>query len=445
MGRSVEFPWGEGSITIPLPDQWRLLGELRPRTAEASSDPAASCAEALSTPISSQRLASRNLEGKRVLVVVDDHSRPTPISEFIGPVLEELAQAGVADADISILIATGVHRPSRPEEVERKLGREIMSRFSWQCHDAYDSNGLVSLGSTTRGTKVFLNRLLMQSDLVVCMGAVEPHLLVGFGGGLKTIIPGCAGAETIGKNHLQGVDPDNFDAVGVHGDHSPMREDLEEGALLSGRELFIVNAAMNEEARPTKFFCGDPFEAHRAGEQFVESLVRLEVPEQADVVLANSFPMDLDLRQSAKCLGNSLHACKPGGVMLGCLRSEHGLGEVPLAKKTLPYPVMRTLLKVIGKHRVLPLVKKAKAGEPVEEVFIAHFGLQMMRRNNLGIFSDSPKLPPDVGRKMGLARSFNNVEVMMNWAAGRAPRRATVWAFPCGGSTYANRRQSSQG
>jgi len=285
----------------------------------------------------------------------------------------------------------------------------------------------------------------MQSDLVLCIGAVDPHLLVGFGGGLKTIIPGCAGAETIGKNHLQGVDPDNFDAVGVHGDHSPMRSDLEEGALLSGREFFIINAAMNEEAQPTRFFCGDPFQAHRAGEEFVESLVRLQVPEQADVVLANSFPMDSDLRQSAKCLGNSLHACKPGGVMLGCLRSEHGLGEVPLAKKTLPYPVMRTILKVIGKDRVLPLVKRAKSGEPVEEVFIAHFGLQMMRRNNLAIFSDSPRLPLDVGRKMGLARSFTDVETMIHWAADRAPRQATVWAFPCGGSTYANCRQSPKG
>lgn len=99
------------------------------------------------------------------------------------------------------------------------------------------------------------------------------------------------------------------------------------------------------------------------------------MPQQADVVLANSYPMDLDLRQSVKCLGNSLYAAKPGGVLLGCVKCQEGLGEIPLAKKTLPYPIMRTLLQIIGKERILPLVKKVKKGEPEEEVFIGNFGM----------------------------------------------------------------------
>jgi nickel-dependent lactate racemase len=266
---------------------------------------------------------------------------------------------------------------------------------------------------------------------------LEPHLLLGFGGGLKMIIPGCAAAETIGTNHMQGVDPDHFNYVGVHADNSPMRLDLEEGAQLLGREIFIVNAAVNEQARPTRFFCGDPIKAHRAGEAFVANLVRLEVPEQSDVVLTNSYPMDLDLRQSVKCMGNTLYACKPGGVLMGCAKCERGLGEMTLAKKTLPYPLMRGLLRVIGKRRVLALVEKAKRGEPVEEKFVGHFGLQMLRRNHLALFSDSKELPPDIGRKMGLATSFTRVQDMIAWASKRVPRSAAVWVFPFGGSTYA--------
>ncbi len=283
---------------------------------------------------------------------------------------------------------------------------------------------------------MFLHKLLLETDLIVCVGALEPHLLLGFGGGLKMIIPGCAGAETVGKNHMQGVDPDHFDYVGVSGNDSPMRLDLEEGAGLLGKEIFVVNAAMNEEARPVRFFCGDPIHAHRAGETFVEGLARLDVPEPSDVVLANSFPMDADLRQSVKCMGNSLFAAKPGGVLLGCARCVHGLGEMPLARKTLPYSLMRGLLKVIGKNRVLGLVQKAKKDEPVEEVFVGHFGLQMLRRNHLGIFSDSPKLPLDIGRKMGLARSFTAVQEMVDWAQAKAPSQATVWVVPAGGVTY---------
>ena len=122
---------------------------------------------------------------------------------------------------------------------------------------------------------------------------------------------------------------------------------------------------------------------------------------------------------------------------MGFLRCEQGLGEMPFAKKTLPYPVMRKLLKVLGKKRVLPLVQKAKAGEPVEEVFIGHFGLQMLRRNHLAIFSESEKLPPNVGRKMGLARSFTDIKEMLSWISTKVPRNAKAWVFPYGGTTYA--------
>jgi lactate racemase len=433
----VEVPWGPGRLQVRLPDQWTVLGELRPRESEPCTRVAAACAEALAEPIGASRLNSRQLAGKKVVLAVDDHSRPTPVREFIGPVLEELAAAGVLDADIDILIATGVHRASRPEEVERKIGTDVMARLRWQCHTAYDNSAVVDMGMTSRGTRVFLNKLLPTADLIVTLGALEPHLLLGFGGGLKMIMPGCAGAETVSRNHMQGVDPDNFDYVGVHGEESPMRLDLEEGARLLNREIFVVNVAVDGQARPLRFFCGDPIQAHRAGEAFVEDLARIEVPEQADVVLTNSFPMDADLRQSIKCVGNCLYASKPRGLMLGCVRCEHGLGEMPIGKKSLPYWLLRGVLKVIGKDRVLPLVEKAKKGEPVEEVFVAHFALQMLRRNHLAIFSDSEALPTDIGKKMGLARSYTDVQDMIAWAASKAPRNATVWVFPFGGATYA--------
>jgi hypothetical protein len=435
MAHIIRLPWGNDELRVPLPDSWRVLGELVPNAIPAA--PPGACSEALKSPIGTERLASRRLEGKKITLVVDDHSRPTPVASFLHEVLDELAAGGASNDNIRVLIATGVHRAIRVEEAEKKLGKENMARLSWSCHNAYDPSGLATLGTTARGTKVMLNKLLVESDLIVCIGSIEPHLLLGFGGGLKTIIPGCAGAETIGKNHLQGVDPDNFDAVGVRGDASPMRLDLEEGAQMLGKDFFIVNVAMNERAQPTRFFCGHPIKAHRAGEAFVEAAARLDVPEASDVVLTNSYPMEFDLRQSVKCLGNTIYACKPGGVMMGCVRSEFGLGEMPLPSKTLPYTAMRTLLKVIGKRRVLPFVKKVKEGQPVEEIFIGHFGLQMLRRNHLALFSDSALLPKDIGRKMGLARSFTSIDDLVAWTRAHAPRNASVWACPYGGSTYA--------
>lgn len=371
MDYQIELPWGDSSLGVTLPQDWTILGVLKPAHNQGTQSQEIS--EALASPIGADRPASRDLFGKRVVVVVDDHSPPTPVQEFIQPLFGELESAGVRDDDVQILIATGVHRPSNPDEMLRKLGREVLSRYAWRCHDAYDSGGLADVGTTSRGTRIFVSKLLVNADFIVCVGALEPHLLLGFGGGLKMIIPGCAGAQTIGKNHMQGVDSDHFDYVGIHGDDSPMRLDLEEGAQLLHKEIFIVNAVMSEAGRPIRFFCGDPIKAHRAGERFVADLLRLEVPQQSDVVLTDSCPMDSDLRQSAKCLGNTLYACKPGGVMLGCVRAELGLGEMPLAKKTFPYTAMRALLKVLGKNRILPLVEKAKQGEPIEEVFIGHF------------------------------------------------------------------------
>jgi lactate racemase len=441
MNQKVELPWGGTGLTVFLPEKWKILGIVRPRGVVATESPAESCGEALRNPVGCQRISERDLSKARVVMVVDDHSRTTPVREFIGPVLQELGSTGVRDDNISFLIANGVHRKSTLEEVQAKVGVEVAARFAWQCHDAHDSGNLADVGTTSRGTRVFLNKKLLKADLIFCLGAVEPHLLLGFGGGFKMLVPGCAGAETIARNHLQGVGGDLFDYVGVIGARSPMRLDLEEAARLLGREVFILNAAMDERSRPLKFFCGDPVLAQRAAEAFVEEVSGLEVPEQADVVLTNSFPMDSDLRQSAKCLGNWLHACRPGGVMMGCLRAEGGLGEIPLPKKTLPYPVMRGILKVIGRDRVLPLVEKAKKGEPVEEVFIGHFGLRMLRRNHLALFSDNPKLPADIGRKMGLARSFNVVQDMVRWVSSKVPGDARVWVAPYGGSTYARFRQ----
>ncbi len=437
MHQRVSLPWGETELSVLLPSSWKVLGTPVPHHSQATRTPAEACAEALRDPVGCGRIASRDLSAARVVLVADDHSRATPVAQFVGPVLEELRAGGVRDEKIGFLLANGVHRKSTPEEVRTKLGSEVVGRYPWRCHDAHDAAGLADVGTTSRGTRVFLNTMLTEADLIICLGGVEPHLLLGFGGGLKMLVPGCAGTETIGRNHLQGTGGAVFDYVGVHGQDSPMRLDLEEAALLVGCEVFVVNAVMDERSRPVRFFAGDPIQAHRAAESFVEGLAGLNLPEQADMVLTSSFPMDSDLRQSAKCFGNWLHACRPGGVMMGCLRAEHGLGEIPLPKKTLPYAVMRGLLRLIGKHRILGLVEKAKKGEPVEEVFIGHFGLQMLRRNHLAIFNDNPSMPDDIGRKMGLARSFTRVQDMVQWASARAPKRATVWVVPFGGSTYA--------
>lgn len=351
----IELPWGQATLQVPLPPSWRLLGSFTPPETPAVEDVAECCRQALRDPIGARPFHERDLAGKRVLIVADDLSRPTPVHQFFAPVRDALVAAGAAQSNIEILFALGVHRPMTQAEADAKIGRANLAGHHWHNHDAFDSGVLVDLGRTRRGTPVWLNRLLVEFDLIVLLGAIEPHLLLGFSGGYKMLVPGCAGAETIGHNHLQGTSHVAYNYVGIRPEDSPMRLDLEEAAQRCGREVFAVNAAMNHDVQIVRFFCGDPVDAQRAGADFVRDHAECPVPELADVVITNSAPFDVDLRQGMKCVGNTVFACKPDGIVLAFVRCDEGRGDVPLPTVALPYGATRKLMRLIGPRRIMAL------------------------------------------------------------------------------------------
>jgi nickel-dependent lactate racemase len=431
----IELPWGDGVLRVPVPSTWQILGPFLPPPLEPAGAPQALCQAALADPIGAAPLPSRDLRGKRVLLVADDLSRPTPVHRFFAPVRDALVRAGAAAGNIEVLFALGVHRPMTQAEAEAKIGRENLAPHRWHNHNCADPGALVHLGTTSRGTPVALNRLLTQFDLIVALGAIEPHLLLGFSGGAKMLLPGCAGATTIGHNHLQGVAAGHFNYVGVPAERSPMRLDLEEGVGLLGREVFIVNVALNSVGEVVRFFCGDPRQAFRAGAEFVRRHSEMAVPEAADVVITNSRPFDVDLRQGLKCIGNALFAARPGGVLLGFLRCTGGLGDVPLPSWTVPYPLLRRLIRLARARRVLNWLRLARPRDPVEQQFLGHFGLQMLRRNHVWFYAEN--LDPGIGKRVGMLKQYVDVDAMIAGAARQVGPRARVAVFPRGGATYA--------
>jgi nickel-dependent lactate racemase len=433
--QSLELPWGAGILRVPIPSGWRLLGSFVPPPLHPAADAESLCREALAAPIGAVPLASRDLKGKRVLLVSDDLSRPTPVYRFFQSVRDALIEAGARLEDIEVLFALGVHRPMTEAEAETKIGAANLAGLRWHNHDAFDGDKLVRLGCTSRGTPITLNRLLTAFDLIVTLGAIEPHLLLGFSGGLKMLLPGCAGAETIGHNHLQGTGDGRFNYVGASAEESPMRLDLEEGVGLLSKEVFIVNAVLGGPGEVVRFFCGDPRAAFRAGADFVRSHAEVSVPEPADVVITNSRPFDADLRQGLKCVGNTLQAARPGGVVLGFLGCEQGRGDVPIPSWTIPYPLLRPFLHVIGRAHILQVMGLLRPQDPIEQRFLGHFGLQMLYRNHIWCYSDH--LQADLGRKLGMLRQFSGVERMIDAALDRVGPRASVAVFPLGGVTFA--------
>lgn len=428
----LELPWDTDVLRVPMPPGWRLLGSFAPQPTNSCADPYRSCREALAHPISTSPLTGRDLRGKRVLLVVDDHSRPTPTHRFFRSVRDALVEAG-AD-HLNVLFALGAHRAMTVEEAAAKIGAEALALQPWHNHNAFDQNELAHLGTTSSGTPVYVNRLVAEADLVVTLGAIEPHLLAGFSGGLKMLVPGCAGAASIAHNHMQGLDAPGFNQVGAAEPAAPMRRDLEEAARMIRAEVFIVNVALTGGGEIAEFFCGDPIDAFQQGVAYVRQHSECIVPEKADVVIANSRPLDVDLRQGMKCLANTLFAARPGGIVIGMLRCLEGLGDVQVPSARFPYGVSRLLARSLGRHALL-LHDWLRWHDPIEERFLGHFGVQMLQRNELWFYSDG--VDPRVSGKLSLLRQFRSLETMMAAAERRVGRKATVAVFPLGGISYA--------
>jgi hypothetical protein len=123
--------------------------------------------------------------------------------------------------------------------------------------------------------------------------------------------------------------------------------------------------------------------------------------------------------------------------MMGLLKCDQGIGEMPTDGRSMPYTATRALLKIIGRKRILPVVERVKKDRPVEEIFVSHFALRMLRRNHLALYVDGKTVPADIGRRMGLAVSFTDTDEMTGWAASRLPKSPDVWVVPYGGATYA--------
>ena len=430
---TVQLPFEKGELSLPLPGGWKILDTVRPVPHAKLPYPESALMDALDKPIGTHRpLRDRDLQNRRIVLCVDDISRPTPTGQFFGLLLDYLLAHGAQPEKMLILFALGVHRDMTTAEAHAKLGDAKLHGIPWRNHSFTDERQLKEIGTTSRGTHVSLNRHLAEADLIITCGAIEPHLLLGFSGGAKMLIPGLASARTIGENHMQGVSGAKYNYIGST--ESPMRLDLEEGARLLGKDLFIVNVVMNEAHEICAFFSGDPIQAHRAGVKFSRSLTERPVEHQADVVITASSPMNADLRQSMKCVGNTQESVRPGGLIIALAECRHGIGDVTVPKHSLPNGVLRGVLKVVGRDRVLGFIDKVRKDAGIEERFLSHFSAQLARRNKILVYSRA--LPADTGKKLGIFVQYDNIEKMMAFARRSAPKQATVLVYPFGGATY---------
>ena len=297
--RYVYYEDIENKAHVKIP-QGNYIGCIRCKEPEEIQWPTG-YVQALTNPCGTKRLKDIAVGRKRVTILVSDYTRAVPAEMLLPLLIDELHQAGITESQITIIIACGVHRPSTQREITRIVGKDWARRFRVINHNALDSDMLTFLGKTKRNTPVWINSLVLGSDLCIALGQIEPHESAGFTGGRKSILPGVCGQESIRFNHSPEMIGHPLARPGIL-EGNPVHEDMVEAALMASLD-FIINVVLNKDLKITGIFAGDMVEAHRKGVDFVSSFSKTEIPTQPDVIITTpGKPLDVDFYQSLKAV-----------------------------------------------------------------------------------------------------------------------------------------------
>jgi len=328
----TRFSFGKGGIDVSIPDGYRAQVILS-HTARALDDEQAALDAALDAPIGCEPLLSLAAGKKTAAISVCDITRPAPNRVTLPPVLRRLHQAGIPVEGVTILIATGLHRGATPDEIDTIVGAEIASKYRIVSHDAKTLSEHRALGTTGRGTPVYIDDRFMAADLHITLGFIEQHLMLGFSGGRKLIAPGLAAQETIKVLHSPRFMREPMATEGSIA-ANPLHAELLEIARMA-RHDFMLDVTLTQERKISGVFAGNPVKAHAAGVAFVEQtcLERLEEPVDAVITSSAGYPLDLTFYQCVKGITAAAHMVKPGGRILIVAQCAEGVGSPEFARR----------------------------------------------------------------------------------------------------------------
>ena len=250
---------------------------------------------------------------KTILIVTDDITRATPLDRLLSPLLQILEEAGIDQNRIIILIALGTHRKMTREEIEMKFGSFIASNYRIENHDWDNSDKLYSFGFSNKNYKIVINRFVQEADLIISIGSVIPHATTGFSGGGKTIVPGICGEKTIESTHWKALDFSMEDILGIY--ENPIRILIDQICTKIGLDM-IINTILINGDKIYDLVAGDHINVFQQGVHLCREVYEVKIPEKADIVLAEAYPMDIDLRQSIKALCSADLVCNDGGIVI---------------------------------------------------------------------------------------------------------------------------------
>lgn len=336
-------------INFELPQEWNLLVQAEPRSVSGLDDIKGGIREVFESPIGMPSFPERSLTDKRIAIISDDQTRPTPAEDILPPLLDQFNELGARDQDVDLVVGRGTHRRPDRLDLERKLGKEVLDRVRVSVHDADDSSNMTLMGETSRGTPVWVNQLVAKADIVVGFGTVAPHYFAGYSGGPKIVLPGVCGRETIVKNHVMAADPRSVQGIRKS---NPIWEDMLEAARIVGLDAKL-DLVLTPDKKVYKMFFGDvELSQDRAVETFTQ-VYGVSIPKMVDVAITSGYPLEANLIQSSKAIMSANSITRKGGSII--LSSACYDGPGPMFYETLSQkPDPDQIIRWIGEGKASP-------------------------------------------------------------------------------------------
>lgn len=317
----VNLAYGQGHLPVEFPKDRTTV--IAPSHTAGLKDERSAIIEALENPIGSKPLKELIQPGDKVCISFTDITRATPNDRLIPWLLQHLSH--VPRENITLLNQLGTHRPNTQAELEKMLTPEVVRDYRVLNHEPENHAAHVQLGTTRAGVPALINRHVVEADVRIITGFIEPHFFAGFSGGIKGICPGTAALETVMSNHgVQNIGDPNA-TFGVN-EGNPLWEELRDIALRVGPS-FVLNVTLNEERNITNVFAGDIIQAHQAGTEFVRKSAMQKVGAPFDVVVTTNsgYPLDMNLYQGVKGMSAGARVIKPGGTLILAAECREGV------------------------------------------------------------------------------------------------------------------------
>lgn len=349
----LNIPYGQKTLEVRLPPGV-CAREARLAEPAALPDGAAEVWAALDNLIGAVDVA-KIAAAESVAIAVSDATRPVPNRVILPALLAKLAEWGVAREKVFLVVGGGLHRPPAADELKSLLGEELYGTIPVFAHDACDGNQLAFLGHSRAGTPIYVNARFAAAQVRISTGMIDPHQFMGYTAGVKGVVVGLGGKETIETNHARmfagGAELGRIDG-------NPAREDLEDIGAKIGVDM-IVNVVLDAAKRIVKAVAGHPVTAHRAGLETAQALFGVPVA-AADIVIASpgGYPKDINVYQAQKALTPAALAVRPGGAIILVAECREGAGEElfeqEMARHATPAEVVAAFRRgpfVIGAHK----------------------------------------------------------------------------------------------